>query len=62
MLAALHYFGAFLLLAATALLIVTTITAPVVDDLALLAVRARDGDRALTLGTFGWCVLSNGGR
>ncbi|KAK4104328.1 pali-domain-containing protein [Parathielavia hyrcaniae] len=53
-----HHIGTFLLFSATVLLIITCITAPVVHDLGLLKVElgGGTGDRAVTFGTFGWCV------
>ncbi|KAK6216578.1 pH-response regulator [Colletotrichum tabaci] len=53
-----HHFGTFLLLAATVLLVVTSISAPVVHNISLLTVKLGDssaGDE-ITFGTFGWCV------
>lgn len=54
-----HHIGAILLLAATALLIVVDITAPVVNDLALLKVdlASSSSGSAVTFGTFGYCIL-----
>ncbi|KAJ2901239.1 hypothetical protein MKZ38_002103 [Zalerion maritima] len=56
-----HHLGTFLLLAATALLIVTDITAPVVNNIALLKVDTPyiDGARMtqISYGTFGYCIL-----
>ncbi|KAI1764198.1 pali-domain-containing protein [Hypoxylon sp. FL1150] len=64
-----HHIGSFLLLAATVLLVITTISAPVVNKISMLKVNLYDqasGDRnpTITFGTFGWCVtdaLSDGG-
>ncbi|EPE10189.1 ph-response regulator [Ophiostoma piceae UAMH 11346] len=57
-----HHIGSFFLLAATVLLIVVSISAPVVNDIALLKVKlsnATDDHRsALTFGTFGYCVTT----
>jgi hypothetical protein len=55
-----HHIGTFLLLAATILLIVTCISAPVVHDIGLLKIqlgtgRARDYTH-VSFGTFGACV------
>jgi hypothetical protein len=53
-----HYFGTVLLLAATALLIVVSVTAPVVNDLSLLKINfsgSSSVDR-ITFGTFGYCI------
>lgn len=54
-----HHFGTFLLLTATVLLVVTSISAPVVHNISLLNVKLGDssaGDE-ITFGTFGWCIL-----
>jgi hypothetical protein len=55
-----HHIGTFLLLAATVLLLVTTISSPVVNDLAILKVdlgnRANSYHSTVTFGTFGWCA------
>lgn len=54
-----HHIGTFLLLAATALLIVVTVTAPVVNNLSILKIDLPSGsigDR-LTFGTFGYCLV-----
>ncbi|KAI1742625.1 pali-domain-containing protein [Xylaria scruposa] len=61
-----HHIGTFFLFAATVLLIITDISAPVVDDISILKVELGtnqrsdlfDGDRfpEITFGTFGWCV------
>ncbi|KAK4121025.1 pali-domain-containing protein [Parathielavia appendiculata] len=59
-----HHIGTFLLFSATVLLIITCISAPVVDDLALLKVElgGNTRGRTVTFGTFGWCVNNvNGG-
>ncbi|KAK3327752.1 actin cortical patch SUR7/pH-response regulator pali [Cercophora scortea] len=54
-----HHIGTFLLFAATVLLIVTCISAPVVHDLSLMKVELGGGtsgsDANVALGTFGWC-------
>lgn len=55
-----HHIGTFLLLAATVLLIVTCISAPVVHDIGLLKIQlgtgsARDNTH-VSFGTFGACV------
>ncbi|KAK8138977.1 hypothetical protein PG984_002357 [Apiospora sp. TS-2023a] len=53
-----HHIGSFLLLVATVLLIVTTITAPVVHHLSVLKVRVNDASQhgEINFGTFGYCV------
>ena len=57
-----HHIGSFFLLAATVLLIVVSISAPVVNDIALLKVKLAnatdDHHSALTFGTFGYCVTN----
>lgn len=56
-----HYFGTVLLLAATALLIVVSVTAPVVNDLSLLRINfsgSSSVDR-ITFGTFGYCIQNS---
>ncbi|KAI5923912.1 actin cortical patch SUR7/pH-response regulator pali [Camillea tinctor] len=57
-----HHIGTFLLFAATILLIVTDISAPVVADISLLRVSLDSSSSSsgrqpvLTFGTFGWCA------
>lgn len=56
-----HHIGSFLLLVATVLLIVTSISAPTVKNISMLRVEIDGGvtDRdnpVITFGTFGWCV------
>lgn len=51
-----HHFGSFLLLAACVLLLITTITAPVIKNLAILRVDLQNGD-TVNFGTFGYCIL-----
>lgn len=55
-----HHIGTFLLLAATVLMIVTCISAPVVHDIALLKVELSSRFAAsrpnVAFGTFGYCV------
>lgn len=57
-----HHIGTLLLLVATALLIVTTISAPVVNDIGLLKVQlsnaTNDHWSEVTFGTFGYCVIN----
>lgn len=54
-----HHIGTFLLFAATVLLIITCISAPVVHDLAILKVdlgnSASSSHGTVTFGTFGFC-------
>ncbi|KAM0415021.1 hypothetical protein ACHAPD_006206 [Fusarium lateritium] len=54
-----HYIGAFFLLAATVMLVVVSITAPVVDHIALLKVRY--GGDGVNYGTFGYCQMRSAG-
>ena len=49
-----HHVGTFLLFAASILLVITTITAPVVSYLSILYVRGQSS--SITYGTFGYCV------
>ncbi|AEO55967.1 hypothetical protein MYCTH_2300336 [Thermothelomyces thermophilus ATCC 42464] len=54
-----HHLGTFLLFAATVLLIVTCISAPVVNDLAILRVDLggdNSGGEQINFGTFGYCL------
>jgi uncharacterized membrane protein len=57
-----HHVGTFLLLVATALLLVTTITSPVINDMGILRVnlsnRTSSSRSAVSFGTFGYCVLN----
>lgn len=54
-----HHIGTFLLFAATVLLIITCISAPVVHDLAILKVElggnSAQDHATVTFGTFGYC-------
>lgn len=51
-----HHIGTFLLFSATVLLIITCISAPVVNDLALLKVDLGNNHRdKISFGTFGYC-------
>lgn len=56
-----HHVGTFLLFAAAVLLLITTITAPVVPDFAILKVTLTNQSSirhsSVTFGTFGYCVL-----
>lgn len=62
-----HHIGTFFLFAATVLLIITDISAPVVSDISILKVELgttsrsdlfddNDGIPTITFGTFGYCV------
>ncbi|KAK1778212.1 SUR7/PalI family-domain-containing protein [Copromyces sp. CBS 386.78] len=59
-----HHFGTFLLLAATVLLIVTCISAPVVNDISMMKVDLGNLHvgrfKRVTFGTFGWCEIADG--
>lgn len=56
-----HHIGSFLLFIATVLLLITTISSPVVDHIAIMNVKLANGtnahDTRVTLGTFGYCLL-----
>lgn len=56
-----HHIGTFLLFAASILILITTISAPVVNDIGILKVKLTNGtdghQSAVTFGTFGHCVL-----
>lgn len=55
-----HHIGVLLLLAASVLLLITTITAPVVNHLSILKVHLGNGD-TVNFGTFGYCTFSSQG-
>ncbi|KPM36301.1 hypothetical protein AK830_g10271 [Neonectria ditissima] len=59
-----HHFGAFLLFAATVLLVIVDITAPVVNDISILKVNLGSSatGSGITFGTFGYCVLDVNGQ
>jgi len=56
-----HHVGTFLLFVAAILLLITTISAPVIGDIAILKVmltnRSALRNSSVTFGTFGHCVL-----
>ncbi|PMD15583.1 pali-domain-containing protein [Hyaloscypha hepaticicola] len=56
-----HHVGTFLLFAAAILLLITTISAPVIGDIAILKVMLTNKtdirNSSVTFGTFGHCVL-----
>lgn len=56
-----HHIGTFLLFAASILLLITTISAPVIADIAILKVTLSNSSdirhSSVTFGTFGHCVL-----
>ncbi|MCJ1369031.1 hypothetical protein MMC20_000238 [Loxospora ochrophaea] len=57
----LHWVGVLFLLAATILLLITTISAPVINDIGILKVTLTNSSNlrhsSVTFGTFGHCVL-----
>ncbi|ROV98579.1 hypothetical protein VSDG_04339 [Cytospora chrysosperma] len=57
-----HHLGTFLLLVSTILLIITTISSPVVNDIGMLKVTlsnaTNDHHSELSFGTFGYCYLN----
>ncbi|KAI9172492.1 pH-response regulator [Paramyrothecium foliicola] len=56
-----RYIGSVLLLTATALLIVASVSAPVANNLAMFRVDiGRQSDAEINFGTFGWCVRGLG--
>jgi hypothetical protein len=56
-----HHVGTFLIFAAAILLLITTISAPVVGDIAILKVTLTNSSSirhsSVTFGTFGHCIL-----
>jgi hypothetical protein len=59
-----HHFGTFLLFSAVVLLVITNITAPVVHNISLLRIDINNNNndnQALTLGTFGYCLIGGSG-
>ncbi|OBT47306.1 hypothetical protein VE00_02088 [Pseudogymnoascus sp. WSF 3629] len=55
-----RHLGSFLFLSACVLLIITTITAPVNKNLAILRVDLENGG-TVNFGTFGYCILTDSG-
>jgi hypothetical protein len=59
-----HHIGTFLLFAASILLLITTISAPVINDIGILKVKLTNGtaghQSVVTFGTFGYCILDAG--
>lgn len=55
-----HHIGTFLLFAGAVLLLITTISAPVVNNISILKVHLSDrstaGYSSVTFGTFGYCM------
>ncbi|KAH7358919.1 SUR7/PalI family-domain-containing protein [Plectosphaerella cucumerina] len=58
------HFGTFLLLVATILLVIASITAPTVKSISFMTVDLGDNAGAITFGSFGWCLTgaSSGNR
>jgi len=60
-----HHIGTFLLFAASILLLITTISSPVINDISLLKVTLTNQSSirhsSITFGTFGYCVLDVAG-
>ncbi|TEY44890.1 hypothetical protein BOTCAL_0342g00140 [Botryotinia calthae] len=58
----LHHIGTFLLFASSILLLITTISAPVINDIGILKVKLTNGtdshNSVVSFGTFGYCVLN----
>lgn len=56
-----HHVGTFLIFAAAILLLITTISAPVIGDIAILKVMLTNKtdirNSSVTFGTFGHCIL-----
>jgi len=59
-----HHVGTFLLFAASILLLITTISSPVIHDISLLKVTLTNQsslrNTSVTFGTFGYCLLDVG--
>jgi hypothetical protein len=59
-----HHIGTFLLFSASILFLITTISAPVVNDIGILKVtltnRTHGHQSVVTFGTFGYCILDAG--
>ncbi|APA16253.1 hypothetical protein SS1G_10456 [Sclerotinia sclerotiorum 1980 UF-70] len=57
----LHHIGTFLLFASAILLLITTISAPVINDIGIMKVKLTNGTAShhsvVSFGTFGYCVL-----
>lgn len=54
-----HHVGTFFLFSAAILLLVATISAPVVDHIALLKVNLAGTNEVMSFGTFGSCILNS---
>jgi hypothetical protein len=59
-----HHIGTFLLLLAVAFLIVTDISAPVVNNIGLLTVNLPNSATGteVSFGTFGYCIQDGNGK
>jgi len=59
-----HHIGTFLLFSASILLLITTISAPVVHDIGIMRVKLANEtnghNSVVTFGTFGYCILHAG--
>jgi hypothetical protein len=59
-----HHIGTFLLFAATILLLVTTISSPVINNISILNVQLTNSSNlrhsSVTFGTFGYCINDAG--
>lgn len=55
----LHHVGTFLIFSAAVLLLVASISSPVVNTIAIMKVRYNNGN-VVNFGTFGHCVLRAG--
>jgi len=61
-----HHVGTFLLFAASILILITTISAPVINDISMVKVTLSNSSTirhsSITFGTFGFCVLDVAGK
>jgi len=61
-----HHVGTFLLFAASILILITTISAPVINDISMLKVTLSNSSTirhsSISFGTFGFCVLDVAGK
>lgn len=53
-----HHIGTFFLFAATILLLIASISSPVIDGISILRVDQSTG--YYTFGSWGWCFHNNG--
>jgi len=60
-----HHIGTFLLFAATILLLITTISSPVVNDIGIMRVNLQNStnghNSVVSFGSFGYCILHASG-